>query len=441
MNSSIILKNVTSKVGSGSTPKGGKSSYLEYGPYKLIRSQNIYNHSFHSEGLAYISEDQANKLKNVTIQEDDILINITGDSVARATIVSSEMLPGRVNQHVSIIRCQKEKLDPYFLLAFLTSNDTQKYLLSLAQTGGTRAALTKGMLENLKIPYINYQSQKKIGNILKLINQKVEVNNTIILDLEQLSQTLFKQWFIDFEFPNEQGQPYKSSGGEMVESELGEIPKGWGISTIGTLTKNTLGGDWGKETSQGNYTEKVSIIRGADLSDLKFGSDGKVPTRYILNKNYKNKKLEVGDIVIEISGGSPTQSTGRTLYINQEVINKYHDKVLCTNFCRVLRPIKIEHGFWMELYISYLYEMNLFFNFENGTTGIKNLDLNSVLNNYKIIIPAEEILELFSKKFGILNSSIQKKGNENKKLEQLRNTLLPKLLSGEIEIPNYLEVK
>lgn len=440
MDSSIILKNVTSKIGSGSTPKGGKSSYLEYGPYKLIRSQNIYNHTFHSEGLAYINEEQANKLKNVTIQEDDILINITGDSVARATIVTSEMLPARVNQHVSIIRCQKEKLDPYFLLAFLTSNNTQEYLLSLAQTGGTRAALTKGMLENLKLPSIDYQSQKKIGNVLKLINQKIEVNNTIILDLEQISQTLFKQWFIDFEFPNEQGQPFKSSGSEMVESELGKIPKGWKVSTLGALIQNTLGGDWGKETPQGNYIEKVSIIRGADLPKLKIGSDGKVPTRYILNKNYKNKKLEAGDIIIEISGGSPTQSTGRTLYINQEIINKYQDKVLCTNFCRTLRPLKIEHGLWIEFYISYLYEMNLFFNFENGTTGIKNLDLNAVLYKYKIVIPTEETLELFSKQCEVLNSSIQKKGNENKKLEELRDTLFPKLLSEEIEIPDELEV-
>ena len=173
------LKNLTSKIGSGSTPRGGKSSYLEQGPYKLIRSQNIYNHYYTSDGLAYITNEQAEKLKNVSLEKRDILINITGDSVARTTIVENDMLPGRVNQHVSIIRCKENLLDPYYLLAFLTSKMTQSYLLSLAQVGGTRAALTKGMLEQLDIPLLNYEKQKKIGKMLKIINEKINLNNSI----------------------------------------------------------------------------------------------------------------------------------------------------------------------------------------------------------------------------------------------------------------------
>ncbi|WP_413491207.1 restriction endonuclease subunit S [Brochothrix thermosphacta] len=434
------LKNLTSKIGSGSTPRGGKSSYLEQGPYKLIRSQNIYNHYYTSDGLAYITNEQAEKLKNVSLEKRDILINITGDSVARTTIVENDMLPGRVNQHVSIIRCKENLLDPYYLLAFLTSKMTQSYLLSLAQVGGTRAALTKGMLEQLDIPLLNYEKQKKIGKMLKIINEKINLNNSIILSLEQLSQTLFKQWFIDFEFPNEEGKPYKSSGGEMLESELGNIPKNWTLSYFSNYVKHTVGGDWGKENVEKNYVEQVSIIRGADIPELIKGTDNKVPTRFILKKNYENKKLLSGDIVIEISGGSPTQSTGRSIFINKNIISRYNDKVLCTNFCRIIRPVDFNKGIWLQIYINYLYKKNVFFNFENGTTGIKNLDLNAVLNKYKIFSPSEDIIHLFSERMKVILDSIQNLGMENKRLANLRDTLLPKLLSGEIEIPDELEV-
>ncbi|MED3126825.1 restriction endonuclease subunit S [Bacillus wiedmannii] len=290
-----------------------------------------------------------------------------------------------------------------------------------------------------KVPPIGVQN--KIVNILSIFEEKIELNSKMINNLEQLAQILFKNWFIDFEFQNDQGGPYKSSGGEMVESELGEIPKGWKVASLGELIQDTIGGDWGKEYPQGNHVEQVFIIRGADLPEMRLGNARKVPTRYVLNKNYINKQLAIGDIIIEISGGSPTQSTGRTLYINKEIIEKYQGKVLCTNFCRILRPTGEENGFFVELFMSYLYKQNVFFNFENGTTGIKNLDLNAVLNKYKIVLPPEKIIAVFSEQFQIVYESIQKKGNENRKLEELRDTLFPKLLSGEIEIPDELVVE
>jgi len=143
MKSSAQLKDVTLKIGSGSTPRGGKGSYLSSGEINLIRSQNIYNHKFKRDGLAFISADQAEKLKNVEVFENDILINITGDSIARNLVVYSDMLPARVNQHVAIIRCDTAQLDPYYLSAILTSQKMQNYLISIGQVGATRAALTK----------------------------------------------------------------------------------------------------------------------------------------------------------------------------------------------------------------------------------------------------------------------------------------------------------
>ena len=131
----IRLGEACTKIGSGATPRGGSDVYLERGPYALIRSQNVYNDGFHHEGLAFIGEDHAAELANVEVQEGDVLINITGDSVARVCQVDPAVLPARVNQHVAIIRPDPRKLDPRFLRYFLVCPEMQGKLLSWAGSG------------------------------------------------------------------------------------------------------------------------------------------------------------------------------------------------------------------------------------------------------------------------------------------------------------------
>src|SRR5690606_30773963 len=139
----ITLGKVCSKIGSGATPRGGSSVYLEKGPYALIRSQNVHNDGFRCEGLAFISEAHAAELANVEVLEGDVLLNITGASAARACPVDPSVLPARVNQHVAIIRPDPARLDSRFLLYCLMSPRMQERLLAWAASGATRNALTK----------------------------------------------------------------------------------------------------------------------------------------------------------------------------------------------------------------------------------------------------------------------------------------------------------
>ena len=134
----VELGGVCTKIGSGATPRGGKDVYLDEGPYTLIRSQNVYNDGFHHEGLAFIGEHHADQLQNVEVFEKDVLLNITGDSVARICQVAPDVLPARVNQHVAIIRPDSVNLDPGYLRYYLTSPEMQTMLLSWAGSGGTR---------------------------------------------------------------------------------------------------------------------------------------------------------------------------------------------------------------------------------------------------------------------------------------------------------------
>lgn len=308
-------------------------------------------------------------------------------------------------------------------------------LLISKESGTVFGSINKAGIEKLVLPFPSNSEQKAIAKILSDLDEKIEVNNKINKNLEEMAQAIFKQWFVDFEFPNEEGKPYKSSGGEMVESELGMIPKGFKIGFLRDYVDNILGGDWGKENEQGNYKKEVFCLRGADIPEVRIGKKGSLPKRYILEKNYNNKKLSSGDLVVEISGGSPTQSTGRISYINNDILLRYEIGLVCTNFCRA---ITLKNKKAMEYFYfcwDRIYNLGVFFQFENGTTGIKNLDVNTFLDKFKIVKPNIDLIEKFKGIVCDFNKTIQQNGIENERLEKLRDTLLPKLMSGEIRVP------
>lgn len=186
------FKDICTKIGSGATPRGGKEAYCEDG-ISLIRSQNVLDFTFSAGGLVYINELQAEKLKNVIVEEDDVLLNITGDSVARACIVDKNYLPARVNQHVCIIRADSSKVIPSYLLYYLQLN--KEYLLQLASGGATRNALTKDMVNNLELELPTVEEQQKIVAVLNDIQKKIYCNNAVNENLEHQSLALFSNYY------------------------------------------------------------------------------------------------------------------------------------------------------------------------------------------------------------------------------------------------------
>ena len=170
------FKDITTKIGSGATPSGGKESYLG-GDIALIRSQNVLDLSFSCDGLAYISDEQAQKLSNVELCPNDTLINITGDSVARVCTVPSWVLPARVNQHVAIVRPDNSKVANKYLTYYLLTQ--KEFLISISASGATRKALTKGMLEDLDILLPPVEYQEKVVSILSSFDDKIDLNNRI----------------------------------------------------------------------------------------------------------------------------------------------------------------------------------------------------------------------------------------------------------------------
>lgn len=349
------------------------------------------------------------------LSKGDLVFSWSGNPQTSIDIFKYNLPDGWLNQHIFKITPYENKINKnylFYIMKYLKPNFTQ--IATNKQTTGL-GHVTISDIKKISFLLPPLDIQKKIAGVLGALDDKIELNNKINQNLEAQAQALFKSWFVDFE-------PF---GGKM--------PDDWKIGKFSDIITDTLGGDWGKETPQNNYTEEVSCIRGADIPDVKLGNKGKIPTRFILPKNYTNKKLIPGDLVIEISGGSPTQSTGRIAFISNHLLNRYNRKIICTNFCRAIKPM-FGYSEYIYQYWQYLYDKDIFFTYENGTTGIKNLDLSGVLNTESIIIPNKSALMVFSEICNSYFDNIHFNGLEIEHLAELRDTLLPKLMSGEINV-------
>ena len=314
-----------------------------------------------------------------------------------------------VNNHAHIIQTN-DKCNIDYLNYYLNSTDISGYI-----TGSAQPKLSQANLNNIDLVLPDIKIQEKITSILLTIDEKIAINSATNNNLEQQAQAIFKSWFVDFE-------PF---GGTM--------PKDWKNGNFAEIIEHTISGDWGKDFLTGNNTQKVYCIRGADIPEVRIGNKGKMPYRYILPKNYFNKKLTDGDLVIEISGGSPTQSTGRIAAITNYLLERYDEGMVCTNFCKAIKP-KNKYSMFIYYYWLYLYRKNVFFSYENGTTGIKNLDISGFIETEPIVIPNADILIKFDEICKNFEKIIFSNGYENEQLTQLRDTLLPKLMNGEIDV-------
>jgi type I restriction enzyme S subunit len=421
------LGDICLKIGSGATPRGGKDAYLDFGEYSLVRSQNILDFTFSKNGLAFINEEQASKLNNVTLEDGDILLNITGDSVARVCQIPKQFLPARVNQHVAIIRPNPEILNPEFLKYFLLNPRFKEYMLMLSSSGATRNAITKGMIEEFEVEVPDLPTQKAIAEILSSLDDKIELNNQINQNLEALAQALFKQWFVDFEFPNENGEPYKSSGGEMIDSELGEIPKGWEVTKIGNVSKiiDCL------HSKKPEISKKETGYLYLQLNNI--GHDGVLDLKekyWISEIDYKKwtSRIEVkeGDFVITNVGRSGAVSR-ITKGINAAIGRNMTAIRLLEDF-----PYK---SFFTFLLLSDFMKNEIVSKLDAGTIldalNVRSIPKLRFFFNSRYIDKIEMLLEPIWNK-------IEANKIENHSLIDLRDTLLPKLISGELEVNESL---
>lgn len=388
----VKMKDICTKVGSGATPKGGNNAYIKTG-ITLIRSQNIHDFYFSHDGLAHINDEQAAKLNGVRLEEDDVLLNITGDSVARACKVDNSVLPARVNQHVCIVRGDKRKVLSSYVLYYLQMKKPE--LLMMASSGATRNALTKGMIEELELDIPSLQEQKKIVSLLDDIQCKISNNNRINRNLSEQAQAYFDELFI---------QNASAEWKEGTLSDVGSIVAG------GTPFKS----------NQEYYTDNgIAWITPKDLS----------VDKSVFISHGENDITELG-----LQKSSATMMPAGTVLFSSRAPIGYiaiAANDICTN--QGFKSV-VPNGNVGTSYVYYLLKQ-LLPTIENMASGSTFKEISgSAMKIVPTVIPDDETLKRFSDFCDPIMKQIWKNEQESKRLVELRDSLLPKLMSGDLDV-------
>lgn len=375
---------------------------------KLITSKHLGRYGIDFEGAKNISESDYQKvISRSKVEQWDILFSMIG-TIGNLYLERNHKIEYAC-KNMGIFQLGGDESKAKWLYYYLQTPKAKEYIETSGR-GTTQSYVPLSALRALPVDVVDDFTRDKIIEILWDIDEKILTNQQVNENLEQQAQEIFKSWFIDNPENND-----------------------WKRGTFSELVVSTLNGDWGKEVPSGNNTEKVYCVRGADIPDIKAGNKGKMPIRYILPKNNAIKHLSDGDIVVEISGGSPTQSTGRCTAITQSLLDRYDSGMVCTNFCKAIKSLK-GYNMFIYYYWQYLYNRKVFFSYENGTTGIKNLDFSGFLESEPIIIPPIDIVHKFNNFCRTIFDQVFANGKQTEQLVTIRDVLLPKLVFGEIDV-------
>ncbi|MCX0385376.1 restriction endonuclease subunit S [Clostridium perfringens] len=359
-----------------------------------------------------LSTDKIPSRAKRKIKDKDILISTVRPNQKHYGIIKKAKKNLIASTGFVVLSANESLVDSEYLYRFLTQDNMTEYFQAIGETSTTAyPSIKPSVISELEINLPPLEEQKAIAKILSNLDEKIEVNNKINKNLEEMAQAIFKQWFVDFEFPNEEGKPYKSSGGEMVESELGMIPKDFNVISIYDVANIIYGAPF-KSKLFNEDKKGLPLIR---IRDLKSGT----PNFYTEEEHSKATIVKTGDILVGMDAEfTPTIWHGETGYLNQRV-------------CMFKSKISyISDYFLYESIKPYMKFM------ESAKVGTTVIHLGkSDIDKLTIILPSIDIIKRFSE---ISNSILVKMiniYNENRNLNKLRDTLLPKLMSGEIRVP------
>jgi type I restriction enzyme S subunit len=415
--------------------KGITPTYVEKSSLLILNQKCIRNNRI-DYSFAQYCDSTKNLPKAKIVKKGDVLINSTGQGTAGRTAFVKEVPEDiilTVDSHVLILRFESYEI-ARSINYLLYQNE--KLIQSFLDGSTGQGELDRVRLFNLAVDFPEDKvNQEKIVKFLELLDNKIDLNKKIIEELECLSNQLYNYWFVQFEFPNNENKPYQLSGGKMVWCDMyqGEIPEGWKTLKLSDVVTAGKNGDWGQDVNTGNYQLKVNCIRGADINGIMGLEDCNAPIRYILEKN-NNKFLDAYDLIIEISGGGPNQSTGRLAYLTNETFDRFSNNLICSNFCKAISLNEIKYFYNFIHHWNFLYQNKIFFSYEGKTSGLKNLLLDSVLETCHIVLPTLDIAEKFFSIRSRYEKIKQKLLSENLELNKFRKTTTPLLMSEEIKI-------
>lgn len=304
--------------------------------------------------------------------------------------------------------------------------DTKRIELHRISLGTARENLSMEKLLSMKIPVPPFETQQKIASILSSYDDLIENNLRRIRLLEEAAQHLYREWFVRFRFP----------GWEEVRVVDG-LPEGWERKQIGEVIDYHIGGGWGQDEFQGDFMLPAYVIRGTDIPKLQQGNGLEVPFRFHTKSNLSSRKLQEGDLVFEVSGGSKGQPVGRSLLITSKILDYFGaNDVMCASFCKLVRVNQaIFSPYYFEAYIKESYTNGTLSRYENqSASNIMNFRFADFLSREEIVVPSKQTLEDFEYVIAALKNQTAVLGLQIQKLKSARDILLPRLMNQTIEV-------
>lgn len=403
----------------GSSKRIYASDYTESG-IPFYRSKEVIELATNQEIIneLFISKDKFNQLdeKFGSPKNGDILLASIGANMGIPYYVNTNYKFYFKDGNVTWFKNFKNNVNSKYIYYWIKSPLTQQKFINIA-IGSAQKALTIDSLKKLDIYLPPLEEQEKIANILSSLDDKIELNNEMNKTLEEMAQSIFKRWFVDFEFPNEDGEPYKSSGGEMVDSELGMIPKGWEVQCIGDIG-NVITGKTPSAKVEGSYGDECNFITPRDITDSPIILNTERKLSSIGINNLKKNLVCKNSIGVSCIGSNlgEVYITGENSITNQQINTVVLD----------------ESHIYPYVYIYLKNMKNEFLNMAGGSAvPIINKTSFSEIN---ILMPDMYILNKFVQSTTCYFERIEENLKENESLIALRDSLFPKLMSGEIDI-------
>ena len=347
-------------------PFGSQLHASDYVPVGVpsIMPTNIGENRIVEDGIVRITEEDANRLGQHRLRAGDIIYSRRGDVEKRALIREREE-GWFCGTGCLKVRLGSGVVDPLFASLFLGHPAIREWIVRHA-VGATMPNLNTTIMSAVPFALPPLAEQKAIAAVLGALDDKIELNRRMNATLEAMARALFQSWFVDFDPVRAKldGRPPAALDpataalfpDSFQDSAVGHIPHGWKVGVLDELTKFVIGGDWGATEATDDETVSCYCIRGADIPSLQSGGVGKMPTRFLKPSSVEKRQLADGDLAIEISGGSPTQCTGRPVLASEALLQNLGQPLVASNFCRIIKLKSPALSKFVYLWLRRLYD-------------------------------------------------------------------------------------
>ena len=373
--------------------------YTNDGDIIAIRALNIKNGKLDLSQVKKITKETSNNLLRSKLYKNDIVLTYTGSKYGEVALINQNE-----KFHLAPNVCKvtvASNVNPYYIFLIMQTRSFKIQMKNFG-VGSSQPTIPMKNIRKLKILLPSLEHQNRIVKVLKPLDEKIDLNYKLVTNLEELSQTLFKRWFVDFEFPDENGNPYKSSGGEMIDSELGEIPKGWKLNKLDKIINIKSGKRPRNKVNIVDNKNKIPIIGASKVM------------------GYTSDYLESEPILVMGRVGT------------HGVIQRFNNNVWPSDNTFFIKSQFMIYTYFILINIDYKSLNRRSTQPLLSQKDIKNIDI-IIPESDTLIVRYEEITNMYFKQIDVLKDQISY-------LNELRDTLLPKLMSGKIEIPDDIEV-